>query len=81
MNPSKAIELNRESEQSLRKHKFIDHADAIKLGIEALKAMADIQETRCPLAAYHKFGETPKIDTKRSLHTIKKILESPLGGK
>jgi hypothetical protein len=34
---SKALELNKESEQSLRKHKFIDHADAIKLGIEALK--------------------------------------------
>lgn len=33
----KAIELNIESERSLRKHKFIDHADAIKLGNVALK--------------------------------------------
>ena len=39
MKLEKAIELNKESEESLRKHKFIDHADAIKLGIEALKAI------------------------------------------
>ena len=39
----KAIELSKESERSLRSHKFIDHADAIKLGTEALKA---IQEER-----------------------------------
>jgi len=37
---------------------IFDLRDAIKLGIEALKAMAVIQQTHCPLAAYHKFGET-----------------------
>lgn len=37
MKLQKAIELNQESEKSLREHKFIDHADAIKLGIEAMK--------------------------------------------
>lgn len=37
MNLPKAIELNKESEKSLRDHKFIDHADATQLGIEALK--------------------------------------------
>ncbi len=39
MKLTKALELNKESEQSLRNHKFIDHADAIQLGIEALKAI------------------------------------------
>lgn len=33
----KAIELNEASYQSLANHKFPDHADAIKLGNEALK--------------------------------------------
>ena len=37
MNLKKAIELNKESEKSLRNGKFIDHADAILLGNEALK--------------------------------------------
>lgn len=36
MTLQKAIELNNESEKSLRAHKFIDHADAVKLGNEAL---------------------------------------------
>jgi len=35
----KAIELNEESEKSLRDHKFIDHANAIALGDEALKVL------------------------------------------
>ncbi|MBA7569787.1 hypothetical protein ES708_11528 [subsurface metagenome] len=37
MNLPKAIELNKEAEKSLRDHKFIDHADAVKLGGEALE--------------------------------------------
>lgn len=36
MELKKAVELNKESAESLRKGKFIDHADAVKLGIEAL---------------------------------------------
>ena len=37
MNIPKAIELNKEAENSLRKGKHPDHADAVALGIEALK--------------------------------------------
>lgn len=37
MNLKKAIELNVESEKSLREHKFVDHANAILVGNEALK--------------------------------------------
>lgn len=37
MKLSKARELNKESEKSLRDHKFIDHADAINLSIEVIK--------------------------------------------
>ena len=37
MTLDKAIELNIESQRSLRNHKFHDHADAVKLGNEALK--------------------------------------------
>lgn len=44
MKISKAIELNEESEKSLRSGKFPDHADAIKLGIEALKTQGRYRE-------------------------------------
>lgn len=37
MNAKKAIELNKESEKSLRQGKFIDHADAVAFSNEALK--------------------------------------------
>jgi len=37
MTLDKAIELNKESEKSLRSNKYIDHADAILLGNEAIK--------------------------------------------
>lgn len=36
MKLEKAIELNKESERSLRQHKFIDFADAVMLGNEAI---------------------------------------------
>lgn len=36
MTADKAIELNKESIQSLAKNKFQDHADAVKMGNEAL---------------------------------------------
>jgi len=39
MTPEKAIELNEESERSLRSAKFTDYADAVALGNEALKLM------------------------------------------
>lgn len=37
MNSKKAIELNKEVWDSLDKHKFPDHADAVLIGNEALK--------------------------------------------
>jgi len=37
MELNKAIELNKESESSLRKHGFGIYAEAVKLGIEAMK--------------------------------------------
>ncbi|MBA7568560.1 hypothetical protein ES708_10289 [subsurface metagenome] len=43
MNLPKAIELNKEAEKSLRDHKFIDYADAVKLGGVAI---AEVIEAR-----------------------------------
>ncbi|GAH94550.1 unnamed protein product [marine sediment metagenome] len=60
MNPDKAIELNKESEQSLRKHKFIDHADAIQLGIEALKREKEYRPRTEPRNFDLLPGETPE---------------------
>lgn len=40
MNIAKAVELNKESIQSLASHKFPDHADAAKLGNAALERLA-----------------------------------------
>ncbi len=37
MKLEKAIELNKEVEESLRAKKYLDFADAVKLGNEALK--------------------------------------------
>ena len=45
MNLPKAIELNKESEMSLRNHKFIDFADAIKLSNEAITELQELRET------------------------------------
>lgn len=39
MTLDKAIELNEDTEKSLRDHKFIDYADAVKLLIEAGKRL------------------------------------------
>ena len=43
MTPEEAIELNKESEKSLRSHKFIEYADGVKLGIEALKLLIHLR--------------------------------------
>lgn len=79
MKLSKAIELNKESEKSLRDHKFIDHADAVQLGIEALERISTMRSNPNYNRAAPLPGETPEIDAKRGLHMIKKILESPGG--
>lgn len=44
MKLEKAIELSPEIEKSLRSHKFIDYADAVKLGEEALKEKLERQK-------------------------------------
>jgi hypothetical protein len=75
----KALELNKESEQSLRKHKFIDHADAIQLGIEALKRVKELRVSGKPDRYSILPGEDPETAPTRSLHHIKAVLESPLG--
>ncbi len=50
MKLEKAIELNKEAEKSLRDHKFIDHADAVMIGGEAIER---IQEQRRYNLAFH----------------------------
>lgn len=79
MKLSKALELNKESEQSLRSHKFPDYADAIQLGIEALKHRKREKEFKYIDAHDLLPGEDPEPVTTRSLHHIKEVLESPLG--
>ena len=44
MKLAKAIELSKEAEDSLRQHKFIDHADAVKLLTEAAKRFQDLRQ-------------------------------------
>lgn len=58
MKLSKAIELNEEAVRSLRDHKFIDHADAIILGIEALKAVKKFQSMGSKICPLRLPGET-----------------------
>ncbi|MBA7633838.1 hypothetical protein ES703_41409 [subsurface metagenome] len=60
MTLDKAIELSKEAESSLRKHKFIDHADAVKLLTEAAKHFRDLREViRVPFTD-HLPGEDPE---------------------
>lgn len=81
MKLDKAIELSKEAEASLRSHKFIDYADAIKLGREALKRVQQFRAdpdwpdlTQLP-------GETPPDSPQLSKDQIKKLQESPIGEK
>lgn len=62
-----AIELNQQSEQSLRQHKFIEHADAINLGIEALKRVQRRRELRLSYYMAPLPGETPEPPPSDSL--------------
>lgn len=56
-----------------------ERRQAHQLGIEALKELQDLRRTG--VAGYIPLlpGETPIIDTTRSTHHIKNVLESPLG--
>ncbi|MBA7566307.1 hypothetical protein ES708_07998 [subsurface metagenome] len=58
MNLAKAIELNEEAEKSLRDHKFIDYADAVKLCGEAGKAVEKLRNFPFPDEIVRLPGET-----------------------
>lgn len=58
MKLEKAIELNEESEKSLRSHKFHDFADAVKLGNEALKEIQKARNLRGLVYSYKLPDET-----------------------
>lgn len=60
MNLAKAKELNKESEKSLRKGKFTDHADAIKLSNEAVQWMLLCRVTSPGTVPTLLNGETEK---------------------
>jgi len=55
-----------------------DRRVAVRLGIEALKRVGWLRSVNSQIGASKLPGETPFIDTHRSLHAIKRILESPL---
>lgn len=79
MKIEKAIEILSQDLTYTYPAKFDDLQDAIKLGIEAMKA---IQKGRAfpYLYCYPELpGEDSFIDPTRSSHHIKKVLESPLG--
>lgn len=79
MKLDKAIELSENTEKSLRQHKFIDYADAVKLGIEALKEVKKARYGDPALDGELLPGEDSEPATRRSLHHIKAVSESPLG--
>ena len=58
MNLPKAIELNKEAEKSLRDHKFIEHADAVKLCGEAGKTIESSRRYKLPVPLSLLPGET-----------------------
>lgn len=56
-----------------------DILTARQLGIEALKFTKNLRDTAYITKLHLLPGETPTINTKRSLHHIKEVQESPLG--
>ncbi|GAI62615.1 unnamed protein product [marine sediment metagenome] len=54
-----------------------DFGQAVKLGQEALAELVRLRKVIPILKDTLLPGETPEIDTKRSLHHIKEVLESP----
>lgn len=79
MKLAKAIELSPEIVKSLRDHKFHDHADVVQLGLEALKETKRLRKYKAWFLKSELPGEDPEPATRRSLHHIKAVLESPLG--
>ena len=58
---------------------YPDEIDAIKVGEAGLKRIGTMRSFGINQAILPLPGENPVIDTSRSLHSIKEILESPLG--
>lgn len=54
MNLPKAKELQKEAYQSLADHKFYDHADAVKVGLEATDRLIELRNN-------------PRLDPKKLL--------------
>lgn len=76
MKPDKAIEILSLDLTYTYPARFDELQDAIKLAINHIKTLQDIK-TRFPtLRLLNQPGETPEIDSKRSLHHIKQTLES-----
>ncbi len=75
----KAIEILELNVQEAGKKMPADTLEALKLAIEAVKVVKAIRPYSNSNKSYYLPGEDPPEDSKRSLHHIKKVLESPLG--
>jgi len=62
MKLDKAVEFNKEAVQSLKKHKFHDHADAVQIGIEAIKEIQGARDYSLIDVSKLLPGETPEDD-------------------
>ena len=58
MKLEKAIELSKEAKESLKQHKFHDHADAVQLGIEAMLRIYRQRRLEIPVNQPLLQGET-----------------------
>jgi len=58
MKLEKAIEFNQMSEKSLRDHMFLDHADAVRMGNEAIKCVINNRLFGIPNSINPLPGET-----------------------
>jgi len=79
MKLTKAIEILELLDHSNNEVEVQDFRDAVKLAREALKCVANNRKFGIPNSVNPLPGETPEPATKRSLHHIKALLESPLG--
>lgn len=79
MNIPKAIEINKDHLYHPTNHHDADTQDALALGIEALDWFQTFRQAHPQFKNAELPSEDPIIDNSRSLHSIKKVLESPLG--
>ena len=76
MNLAKAIEILTKFGKGEYSCDAVTFGKAVKLGNEALKTLKDVRITFNISPLYLLPGETPEIDSKRSLHHIKQVLEN-----